>query len=85
MKYDAKVKELDALSRKYSGLKVKLEEGGSGEELLRLKKVDQDRETVLKEVEVRNQQLRDTEAKLRAVQLELEGAEGERRPAAVGL
>ena len=46
---------------------------------MRLKKMDQDRENILKEVEMRNEQLREVEAKLRSTQIELESVESEKK------
>ena len=92
MKYEAKVKELEELNRRYATLKKKYDEnstqssrnnssggGGSQDELIRLKKLDQDRENILKEVELRNEQLREVEAKLRSTQIELESVESEKK------
>lgn len=92
VKYEAKVKELEELNRRYVTLKKKYDEsgtqssrnnssGGSGsqDELIRLKKLDQDRENILKEVELRNEQLREVEAKLRSTQIELESVESEKK------
>ena len=47
--------------------------------MIRLKKLDQDRENILKEVELRNEQLREVEAKLRSTQIELESVESEKK------
>lgn len=93
MKYEAKVKELEELNRRYATLKKKYDESvnsapsgrhnssgnGSSDDLMRLKKMDQDRENILKEVEMRNEQLREVEAKLRSTQIELESVESEKK------